>query len=1155
MTTRIQNLLKAVGVFALTGICGISNAQTFEWGEAGPLYTAGRSRNIVIDKTDATNNTMYAGSASSGIFKTTNGGAKWTPVNDQGTVRNISYLAQDFSGVIWAATGEGFLRAGQKVKAQPGSGVYKLIDTTLTQVADASVVGNVINRIACSPTDANVIALATNKGILVSTNGGATFFAPAGIPTNSNVIYGMDVKFTSAGILFCTAGNERGNSPFGTVVSKVFKSTDASLTNFTEIVINSPLLADNIHGRIELAIAPSNNNIVYATVANKNTNVASDPGAASLKAVFATYDGGATPFKLVHIGSSQLDPFAPTGFIGSGDYAHVVVVHPTDPYQFYLGGYLLFRYNRTGGNDDNPLGLWTQIGQPGLPNTQLYLHQNIHDVKIVGTGSNQKLYVVTDAGIFRSIDLNNPFGIQSFQPFYSGFVTGQFNSVSIETLPLSDFSSTLSPGSAVSANDAFIGGTGGNGLTYFSGKYPNVSQETNYVGGEIYNAEFSKILPRAAFFTSGSVGAIYRTSDIRNSDPAVLTVNSYTGNLSQLGPNASAFANAGFNNTTGSPFRLWENYGQVAATPDSLVFYNDSLRVQTSVTGTANLVSQTNFTFTSGRPNKFALIDSIVIRTGTVQVEFNPNLPTPYTAADKIDISVKLASNYTTGLTPSSPPVASIVGPASAAGVTLNPTSLLDEVSISFNTPPFAAKNITTATISDPSIYYRVYATIFYKYNVGDSITLVDNNISTIVNQSTFTLSTPLRWTKTSLNSPKPYVGETNPIQKVPTKISARLAVVYNNKGVTDSKNAIVVAKAPLNLNDPLNFVRVSQSGALTTDATGASTTNTINIPGKPILLEWSKGGTELYYATDDNKLYRVSNIVTLLDLSQASYSGKLNNDIFKYGNITNPMTMSINPASPFRTTLLGTFPSTITSISIAKNDLDMVITFNATTGTRIMKNTGSIKTSDFSNINFVDKSGGTFPANVSTYCSFIEKDDPKMVFVGTDNGVVFTKDITAGSPTWANVNDGVPNDKKLPNVQVFDIKQQTMAPWECYNSGVIYAATYGRGVWSNRNFFKNYVVGVDEVSPVKKENNLSVYPNPTNGQVTVSFNGIAGETAAIQVLDINGRIVKNEPLGKLYEGQANVVFNTADLTSGIYIVNISGDSGIKRVAKLIVTK
>jgi hypothetical protein len=55
--------------------------------------------------------------------------------------------------------------------------------------------------------------------------------------------------------------------------------------------------------------------------------------------------------------------------------------------------------------------------------------------------------------------------------------------------------------------------------------------------------------------------------------------------------------------------------------------------------------------------------------------------------------------------------------------------------------------------------------------------------------------------------------------------------------------------------------------------------------------------------------------------------------------------------------------------------------------------------------------------------------------------------------------------------------------------------------------------------------------------------------------MDINGRVVKHENLGKLNSGQIGYVFETTDLSTGIYIVSINSDLGVKRVAKLVVTK
>jgi len=226
-----------------------------------------------------------------------------------------------------------------------------------------------------------------------------------------------------------------------------------------------------------------------------------------------------------------------------------------------------------------------------------------------------------------------------------------------------------------------------------------------------------------------------------------------------------------------------------------------------------------------------------------------------------------------------------------------------------------------------------------------------------------------------------------------------------------------------------------------------------------------------------------------------------------------------------------------------------MVLTFNDPGGVAVMYNTNSIKKSDFSNIGFTSKTGALASENVVTYCSMMEKDDSKKVFLGTDKGIYYTENINSG--TWANVNNN-----QLPNVQIFDIKQQTLEPWNCYNSGEIYVATNGRGVWKNKDLFKaNIILGNEIKGFDKKQNNLSIYPNPTSADVFINFNTSEIESASLSVMDLNGRVVKSENLGNLFPGQITYSFDTSDLSSGMYIVSVNSTSGVKRIAKIVVTK
>jgi hypothetical protein len=384
---------------------------------------------------------------------------------------------------------------------------------------------------------------------------------------------------------------------------------------------------------------------------------------------------------------------------------------------------------------------------------------------------------------------------------------------------------------------------------------------------------------------------------------------------------------------------------------------------------------------------------------------------------------------------------------------------------------------------------------------------------------------------------------------KMGTLKSARLAFVLNNS-ITDFKPAIVVSRNALALNDPMEVIRISQTGCYSDDASGNPGNVPITIPGKPTVLEWSKNGTELYFATDSNKLYRVSHITDIFDMSFSSYSGKFLTDVFTFPN------NAINPASPYRTTLIGSFDKPVTSISVSNDDQHLAITFhpnsNSSTG-NVLYNSNDARYSTINTINWTDKGAALTNSISAIYCSMMEKDDSKKLFVGTDHGVFYSSDITTGS--WINVNANATTGK-LPFVQVFDIEQQTMDPWDCYNSGQIYVATNGRGIWTNRTFFAPYTVGISEIeNKPEHKGQVLIFPNPAHEHVTVLFEGVEGERVILTVTDMTGRTVKQEEPGRLNSSEVRYDLDLSGVNAGLYLVRIDGQINTKRVAKLIIAR
>lgn len=75
----------------------------------------------------------------------------------------------------------------------------------------------------------------------------------------------------------------------------------------------------------------------------------------------------------------------------------------------------------------------------------------------------------------------------------------------------------------------------------------------------------------------------------------------------------------------------------------------------------------------------------------------------------------------------------------------------------------------------------------------------------------------------------------------------------------------------------------------------------------------------------------------------------------------------------------------------------------------------------------------------------------------------------------------------------------------------------------------------------------FSVYPNPTNGLVTIS-NDENSALQSVNITDLNGRTVKSLKLN----GEANSQINISDLSAGVYMMNIASDQGTvtKKIVK-----
>ncbi len=374
---------------------------------------------------------------------------------------------------------------------------------------------------------------------------------------------------------------------------------------------------------------------------------------------------------------------------------------------------------------------------------------------------------------------------------------------------------------------------------------------------------------------------------------------------------------------------------------------------------------------------------------------------------------------------------------------------------------------------------------------------------------------------------------------KVPDIMQARLAI-----GI---KGRVVVVKKPLNF--AINPDWCTVASGVSRDETGASS----GFVGTVQVMEWDPSGDNLYVGTQSGGVYRISHLKSLNDSVGVKSIDSL------YANMIDSTAGLQRKNSPIRCTRIGTFSGgVITSIAVDPILGNRIIVTVGGYGTHAhvyyAGNPASHPTATGVGL-FVSKVGAGATGLITgdpIYSSLIELNDGKRVLVGTEHGLYATADITATTPIWTKENNS-----KLPNVPVFMIRQQTNHSGFCYNSGIIYAGTHGRGIWGSDNYYNKSVVGINEIAVKDKTqvNGIKLYPNPTRDIVNLSFNISKSENLSLLIYDLKGVLVVNKVLGKLPEGEQLMQISTDDLISGTYIVSLNSSNEIVGTNRLVVIK
>ncbi len=310
--------------------------QAYHWRLLGP-FRGGRV--LAVTGVPAHLNRFYFGAVDGGVWETNDAGRTWKPIFDREPVGSIGAIAVAPSDpdVLYVGTGEADMRSDIAI----GNGVYKSDDGGRTWqhlgLSDTEAIG----KILVDPTDPNTLYVAAlghpygandERGVYKSTDGGSTWTHVLNKGPNVGAI---DLAFDPSNSQTVYAAMWQTRRPPWNVYppsngpgSGLYKSTDGGQS--WQKISSNGFPANP--GRIGIAIAPSEPNLVYAVVD------------APQGGLYRSKDGG----KTWSLASSDQRIW------GRGWYFCGVTVNPTDPNDVYVCNTALYE-SKDGGKLFEPI--------------------------------------------------------------------------------------------------------------------------------------------------------------------------------------------------------------------------------------------------------------------------------------------------------------------------------------------------------------------------------------------------------------------------------------------------------------------------------------------------------------------------------------------------------------------------------------------------------------------------------------------------------------------------------------------------------------------------------------------------------------------------------------------------------------------------------
>ena len=386
----------ANGAWSFTGpsTCYIGNPNISGLG-------TGRIDRIAFHPTDA--GTIYVGTPSGGLWKTTNGGTSWTPLSSYIPSLGISGIVVDYSdpATLYVLTGAGddFNSPGGFVATsgymRMSVGVLVSHDGGATWLPTGQLSANAYTgfRLVQHPVNPEILLAATSDGLYRTTNKGATWTM-----VEPGCVCDIEFKPGNPSIVYAS-----GNGSFT-------YSTDGGIIWYANSTFDHALCAD---GRVEIAVTPASVNKVYLLASPATTGSAISGPATTYTNFCGFYVSTNSGLSFTRVTTSP-DVFGESTGIADRDqsqYDIALAVKPTDNQIVVTGGIVLFK-SINGGNSFSDCTL-------SSGSDDNYVHADCH--ALAYNPLNNYLYCATDGGFYRSTNDG-----ESWTAIYDGISVTQF---------------------------------------------------------------------------------------------------------------------------------------------------------------------------------------------------------------------------------------------------------------------------------------------------------------------------------------------------------------------------------------------------------------------------------------------------------------------------------------------------------------------------------------------------------------------------------------------------------------------------------------------------------------------------------------------------------------------------------------------------------